>query len=119
MHLKANIFLLAVITAAMGLRTNVLATPPFPIDLAQRGAQDDIVGIVVGQDACTSWVHISNDLTDPCGQSFDINGETGFIIEGCGGTLQINQNGELFATCTAVSSPVECDGNLQPLYHCT
>ena len=72
-----------------------------------------------GDDACAGKL-LSVSPTNPCGHQFSVGGVDGLTLEGCGGGLWINRNGQYYATCTANDnySKVCNSGTVYKHYEC-
>jgi hypothetical protein len=56
-----------------------------------------------GTDACAGAL-LSVQPANPCGHVFSTGGVSGLTLEGCGGPLWVNQNGNFNANCHADDS---------------
>ncbi|KAI5856547.1 hypothetical protein BZA05DRAFT_442222 [Tricharina praecox] len=74
---------------------------------------------LVGTDACAAEF-LSVVPASPCGRVFATGGYTGLTLEGCGGPLWLNQNGNFNANCKADNSYSKiCNsGTVQKTYQC-
>ncbi|KZV96930.1 hypothetical protein EXIGLDRAFT_747336 [Exidia glandulosa HHB12029] len=79
---------------------------PFAINLGNT--QNQNVAWVLGDDKC-SRVVLSDMPDNPCGHEFSLHGQSGFVLQGCGGPQWITQNGNFWAGCTGKSEKDKCD----------
>ncbi|KAJ7171449.1 hypothetical protein C8R46DRAFT_1033055 [Mycena filopes] len=95
---------------------------PFGINIGPNTAQDNMVAWVSGQSKCTAVI-LGPIGPVFCGRDFVLkNPATGngitFVVNNCGGTLEIEQvsTGKLWATCSSFSEPDAC--GVTTFWHC-
>jgi hypothetical protein len=137
-RLMGYIFMSSIIAGVATASSIAARAQPFGINIGAtepRSAHGSVPGFTVvwvsGQDKCqhTSLAVVgmtmaistsSNNLqvgNNPCGIKFSLNGQSWFTLEGCGGPIWINQNGNFWANCAPLS---EDDGScvVHSEYHC-
>ncbi|KAJ7590302.1 hypothetical protein C8J56DRAFT_783784 [Mycena floridula] len=96
----------------------VHAASEFGINIGEKDVAGNVVAWVAGESRCVI-VDVAALNTNPCGHSFNLNGQTGFMLEGCGtADMWINQNHQFWANCGSFSQPDNTDCAVHTSYHC-
>ncbi|EJD39029.1 hypothetical protein AURDEDRAFT_171826 [Auricularia subglabra TFB-10046 SS5] len=104
----------AAVSAPQHLRTTWTAVNGTLHNLKARGlrinwgqSSNSEVVWAAGDSQCNAVVLSPRGL-DPCSRPFSLHGISGLTLEGCGGALWINQNGQFYEDCVPFSEPDAC-----------
>ncbi|KAF5332946.1 hypothetical protein D9758_017897 [Tetrapyrgos nigripes] len=96
--------------------TNTANAAPFAINIGNEASVDNVVAWIGGESKSDNVV-IGPIGANFCSPPFNLPGQSGsFTFEGCGGTVWVNLNGNLFATCSSFSEDDAC--GISTFGHC-
>ncbi|KAF2103658.1 hypothetical protein NA57DRAFT_50530 [Rhizodiscina lignyota] len=101
--------ILAVLSSPLASATVFLA-----LRTGEDGSQSQVAYTNGTPDVCSGFTTIVDSNSDPCGISFDVDGNNGpFEFEGCGGNgLSLDQDGSFNSNCEFQSSTISCPGGV-------